>query len=93
MTLRYAKVKPEKIHAEYTQALKNMSSQQIPYLLTIKKNSSSELFKELSRIIQKKSDQSSPSELSSKKLNQLQARLSKFKMEFNNNFQSEEAQK
>ncbi len=93
MTLLYAKVTPEKMHAEYTEALKNMSSQQVPYLLTIKKNSSSELFKELSRIIQKKLDQSSISELSSKKLNQLQARLSKFKMEFNNSFQSMEVQK
>ena len=63
------------------EALKKMSSQQIPHLLTNNKNDFSELFNDLSRIVQKKIDQSSSVEIT-KKLNQLHAKVAKLKMDF-----------
>ncbi len=86
MTLLYAKITPEKTHAEYAEAVKKMSSQQIPHLLTNNKNDFSELFKDLSRIVQKKIDQSSSVEIT-KKLNQLHAKVAKLKMDFTKNLQ------
>lgn len=86
MTLLYAKVTPEKIHAEYSEAIKKMNSQQIPNLFLNNSSNSSELFKELSRILQKKIDQET-SQDKIKKLQLIQSRIAKLKMEFTKNLQ------
>lgn len=84
MTLLYAKVTPEKIHAEYSEAIKKMNSQQIPNLLTGPGSSASELFKELSRLVQKQIDQAE-SATKITKLKLIQSRIAKLKMDFNSN--------
>lgn len=84
MTLLYAKVTPEKIHAEYSEAIKKMNSQQIPHLFTNNSSNSSELFKELSRLVQKKIDQTDSVD-KIKKLQLIQSRIAKLKMDFTSN--------
>lgn len=84
MTLLYAKITPEKIHAEYSEAIKKMNSQQIPHLLTSNVSDASELFKELSRIVQKRMDRAESAD-KIKKLKLIQSRIAKLKMDFRHN--------
>lgn len=79
MSLIYAKVTQEKIHAEYQQAIQKMSTQHIPEILEPKVGRPEAAFVDLGAFIQKTLDHSDPNEI--KRLKAIQNRLSKIKME------------
>ncbi len=81
MSLLYAKVTQEKIHAEYSQALLSMSSQQIPAILEKEPSGPTVAFADLSAFMAKTSDGcSDPKKL--RRIRALRARVAKLKMEF-----------
>ncbi len=80
MSLGYAKVSQQKIHAEYSQAILKMSEKHIPNILEPKPGGINETFADLGSIITKSLDGCESSD-NRKKLKALQARLSKIKIE------------
>ena len=80
MSLRYAKITPEKVNKEYQRALDNMSDQQIPNLFKDQAKLTTGAFYDLSTAINRQMDLvTDPKE--QKKLKLLLNRLSKLKME------------
>ncbi len=80
MTLLYAKVTSEKIHEDYSEAVKRMSGQQIPHLLTRPTDSPEEIFLELNRILAKRADLAK-SPIEQKRIRSLRAKAAKLKSE------------
>jgi integrase/recombinase XerC len=80
MSLVYAKVSQEKIHAEYSEALLRMSEKQIPKILESAPSGPSAAFADLGSLIAKSLDGCSDPE-KQKRLQALRARLAKLKME------------
>jgi hypothetical protein len=80
MSLLYAKVTQEKIHAEYSQAILKMSERQIPKILEAKIDGPNTAFADLNSAITKSLDNfTDPASI--KRLKALHVRLSKLKME------------
>jgi len=80
MSLIYAKVSGEKIHAEYSEALLRMSERQIPKILEAKSSGPAMAFADLGGLIAKSLDGCTDVK-KEKRLRALRSRLAKLKME------------
>ncbi len=81
MSLCYAKVTQEKIHAEYSLALQKMSDQHIPSILISNGKEPKDAFGELGNLLSAAIDKSRDKS-EQKRLRSLKNRLAKIKMEF-----------
>ena len=81
MSLGYAKVSQEKIHAEYSSALLKMSAKQIPQIMAPSPGGPNAAFSELGNFISKALDDSTKPD-KQKRLKALRAKLAKLKMEY-----------
>lgn len=80
MSLIYAKISPEKIHSEYSEALTRMSERQIPHILAKTSTGPEIAFADLSAQIAKCLDGNADSR-KRKQLHALRGRLAKLKMD------------